>query len=226
MTWDYGEEGAAIKVQRGQLWRVGQHTFLCGTLLHLSRLNARLFYCDPPWNNAITSTFRRNAGYGDEAGLTWQDIYLGIIGLARGTTLFVEGGEKQADEVQSMLAAVYPFTRAWPITYSRATRPCVLHYGGQERCIGDPSGMDDADTPGWAMSLYPGTGLVADLTAGRGITSRCAEEQGWASFNVELDGRRVSAALVRLAKLARDTPRLVRANSAPGQIATSEITAR
>ncbi len=223
MTWDYGEEGAAVKVFRGQLWRCGQHTFFCGSLLQLSRLTANLFYCDPPWNNAITSTFRNNAGYGEEAGLTWQDIYHGIIGLANGRPLFLEGGEKQASEVQGMLAAVYPVTQAWPITYSRGARPCVLHYGGVGAVPGDPSHMDDADTPAWAMQMYErtyaGSGLVADLTAGRGITSRCAEEQTWPSFNVELDGRRVSAALVRLAKMTGDTPKLVRANAEPGTLA-------
>jgi hypothetical protein len=220
MTWDYGEEGAAIAVQRGQLWRCGQHTFFCGTLLSLSRVNASLFYCDPPWNNAITSTFRNNAGYGEEAGATWQAVYAGIIGLSRGLPLFVEGGEKQAGEVQAMLRH-HPadHVRQWPITYARASRPCVLHYAGPVECPGDPTGMDDADTPGWAMGLFPAGRLVADLTAGRGITSRCAEEQGWASFNVELDGRRVSAALVRLAKMTRDTPRLVRADA-------SEVTVR
>jgi hypothetical protein len=206
VRWDYGTEGAIYPVQRGEVWQCGRHVWACGTLLDLDHVTADLFYCDPPWNNAITSTFRNNAGYGADAGATWQDIYHGIIRAAAGRPLFVEGGEKQADEVQAMLRdAGLPAVMAWPITYARATRPCVLHYGGPPPGIGDPSGLDDADTPAWAMGRFP-AGLVADLTAGRGITSRCAEESGWSSFNIELDGRRVSAALARLSRLTRQEP--------------------
>jgi hypothetical protein len=206
-------------VQRGDVWQCGRHVFVCGTLLELSHISADVFYCDPPWNNAITSTFRRNAGYGDEAGASWQDIYEGIIRLAAGRPLFIEGGEKQADEVQAMLSRTSGLiVRQWPITYSRATRPCVLHYAGPPNgaAYGDPSGLDDADTPSWVMGRLS-TGLVADLTAGRGITSRCAEESGWASFSVELDSRRVSAALIRMAKLTGKAPGLAE----PAQRASS-----
>ena len=100
--------------------------------------------------------------------------------------------------------------RQWPITYARATRPCVLHYAGPPvpAVYADPSGLDDADTPSWVLGRFP-SGLVADLTAGRGLTSRCAVESGWASFIIELDGRRVSAALARLARLTGLVPALV-----------------
>ncbi len=208
MTWDYGEEGAAFPVRRGEVWACSRHVFACGTLLDLDSVTADLFYCDPPWNNAITSTFRRNAGYGDEAGATWQDIYEGIVRLAAGRPLFVEGGIRQAEEVQQILARPGGLMlRQWPITYSRGARPCVLHYAGPPiaAIYADPSGMDDADTPAWAMSRMP-PGLVADLTAGRGITSRCAEQSGWQSFSIELDSRRVSAALVRMARLSGAEP--------------------
>ena len=208
MTWSYGEEGAAYPVRRGEVWRCGHHVFMCGTLLDLTSVNADVIYCDPPWNNAIVSTFRRNAEYGGEAGMTWQDIYRGIIRLAAGRPLFIEGGQKQAAEVQAMMSEPGGFvTRQWPITYARATRPCVLHYMGPPVAVayGDPSGLDDADTPAWVMGRFP-RGLIADLTAGRGITSRCAEACGWHSFNVELDPRRVSAAMVRMRRITGDEP--------------------
>jgi hypothetical protein len=83
----------------------------------------------------------------------------------------------------------------------------VLHYAGPPvpAAYADPSGLDDAVTPEWVMGQFP-RGLVADLTAGRGVTARCAESAGWASFNIELDGRRVSAALTRIARLTGTPP--------------------
>jgi len=209
MTWDYGPEGAEFPVQRGDVWQCGKHIFACGTLLELEHVNADLFYCDPPWNNAITSTFRRNAGYGAEAGATWQSIYEGIVGLAAGRPLFVEGGQKQAGEVQKIISAPGLISRQWDITYSRGSRPCVLHYAGPPipPLYADPTGLDDAETPAWVMSRLK-RGLVADLTAGRGITSRCAQLHGWSSFNIELDERRVSAALARMARIAHERPHL------------------
>lgn len=228
MGWDYGPEGQDWPVNRGQVWRCGGHIFACGTLLELTYITADLFYCDPPWNNAITSTFRNNARYGAEAGLTWQAVYRGIIRLAGGRPLFVEGGERQADEVQQMLGEQGGLIlRRWPITYSRGARPCVLHYAGPAipAAYGDPSGMDDADTPAWAMGRASGA-LVADLTAGRGITSRCAQMTGWSSFNIELDSRRVSAALTRMARLTGSEPHLVEPSSGlvPGWLAAGSET--
>jgi len=201
--WDYGAEGAAFSVGWHQWWTVGRHRLFCGSLAVLDEVDATLFYTDPPWNNQILRVFERDCGAAHIDG-GWEAVYGHIARLAAGRPAFTEGGKQNATRAASVLGADCLIVRSWPITYGRGQRECLLHYCGPPFSeimlpFPGPLGMDDRDTPGWALSCFePGT--VADLCAGRGVTALAAEKAGWCSVNVELDPRRASALLSRLAK--------------------------
>jgi hypothetical protein len=201
--WAYGEEGAAYPVSAGETWQLGRHTFICASLLRLTSVSADVFYADPPWNNAILRMFERNTPGAAEVPGGYRALYDSILRLAAGRPCFIEGSVRQAADVQQLLGWQGGLVlKQWPITYARYSRRCVLHYAGPPvaAIYADPSGLDDSETPGWVLSRFP-RGLVCDLTAGRGLTAILAEKAGWSSVNVELDPRRVSAAMARLGKL-------------------------
>jgi hypothetical protein len=198
-SWDYGAEGRAYRVLPGTSWMCGRHLFTCVSAFEVTTLGAiTLVYSDPPWNQGNVNSFRTKAGLG-RAEHTWLDLYSHARALAGVAPCFLEGGVRQAPEVQAMLAGRVPFRhviRQWPITYYRRQR-AVLHYTGPDPGALDPSGLDDDDTPVYVLARFP-AGTVGDPCAGRGLTSRAAEAAGWASVNTELHPARVSAALARL----------------------------
>jgi hypothetical protein len=192
----------AYPVTAGDTWSCGRHVFRCGSALDLTYLRATLIYCDPPFNQAVLRSFQRRAGVTPDG--TWQDIYAHIIRLGGDghIPVFLESGTRQAPEVAAMMP---PGSVQWPITWaSNLARTCVLH--GPD--VGDFTGMDDYLTIVFALGFFT-PGLVADPCAGFGATAEAAEASGWSSFNVEPDGRRVSAALARMMRLTGEGPRLI-----------------
>lgn len=199
-AWTYGPEGAAYPVKPGQTWECGRHVFTCGSLFRVPGLGAStVIYSDPPWNQGNLTAFRTKAGL-DRGGHSWLEVYERISELAAHRPQFLEGGRREAAAVQATLAAQLrqgEVVRTWPIRYYRR-HPAVLHYAGPPLAPAmDPGGLDDDDVPGYLLSRLP-CGIVGDPCAGRGVTSRAAEQSGWASVNVELHPNRVSAALARM----------------------------
>lgn len=212
-AWDYGEEGRRYPVAPNSLWQAGEHLFVVGSVLELGEAakalavsagGPTLVYCDPPWNQGNVNSFQTKAGL-PHAEHTWLDLYAAVVALAGETPVWLEGGRRQADQVQQLLPG--PERAIFEITYYRRS-PCVLHYSGPTAPPCDPRGMDDEDTPDFVLAAYP-AGLVFDPCAGRGLTSRAAEAAGWRSVNVELNPNRVSAALSRLAEATGLEPELV-----------------
>lgn len=203
--WDYGEEGLRYPVNPGETWALLKHTFACRSLLDGGiRLDVDLVYTDPPWQQGNVNAFRTKAGL-PHADHHWLDLYRRVVELAAGAPLWLEGGRKQAAQVRTVLPG--PIIATFDITYYRK-HPCVLHYSGPVPPPCDPTGLDDEHTPGFVLSSYP-AGVVADLCAGRGLTSRCAHRRGWRSINVELNPKRTSAALSRLADVTGVQPERV-----------------
>jgi hypothetical protein len=202
VTWDYGAEGRAIPVQTGDIWRVGSHVFMCGSMfdLDLGRLPAdfkpSVVYADPPWGAALLHGFYTKAGL-ERPPFGWLDLYRRVLAMAGGLPCFMESGWAQAPEIAPLCYGLYS---CWHITYDRKAKAC-LHYCGPELPEGlDLTGLDDSVTPAAVLAAYP-PGVVLDPCAGRGFTSRAAQQAGWVSVNVELHPARVSAAMTRLAKL-------------------------
>lgn len=209
--WTYAPKGTAYPVQRGDTWMVGPHVFHCSDLMAdrtFDRLLATLpaptlLYADPPWNQSNINSFRTKAGL-ERADHQWDDLYRRIIEVApAGIPLYLEGGNRQADHVQSLLPG--PYLHLWPITYYRR-HACALHHSSPiHQDHPDLSRLDDDDTPGAAMRHWP-AGIVVDPTAGRGLISRQAWVNGWVSYNNELNPYRMSVALHDLAALTGLTP--------------------
>lgn len=224
MKWTYGKEGEAFPVQAGQIWRVGRHTFVCsdlktdGTLRkHLnspSTPNPTLLYCDPPWGQALLNGFRTKAGL-ERADYRWEELYQDITayGAERGIPVWLEASKPESRDgakVLGTMTAAGDQRHAWNITYNVKKLPSGLYYTGRvpypPKLLSTLVNMSDKDTPGEIMRATAPSGVVLDPCAGRGVTSRQAEQNGWTSINNEMNRNRMSASLARMSKLTGQTP--------------------
>lgn len=230
--WGYGDEGQRWPVKEGEVWRCGSHFFACSDLMHSQLFeevvaaqsqqghSATLVYVDPPWGQANLNAFQTKAGK-ERASYDWTELYKRIsdVALLRKIPLFIEGGsveKRTGAPIPGAISQPGTHTAYWPLVYYRRS-PMGLYYVGHRpppvSLMGPDSplnGVDDDFSPGIVMRSYGPTGVVLDPCAGRGVTSRQAQESGWISINNELNPPRVSAALDRMSKLINETPVRVR----------------
>lgn len=223
-TWTYGEEGTAFPVETGQIWQVGRHTFVCSDLKEHDTLRSHLeqpdtpsptlLYCDPPWGQNLLNGFRTKAGL-EHADYRWEELYADITayGAELNLPVWLEASKPDSRDgrrVPGTMRAAGEHQFAWWITYNQKKLPCGLYYTGptpHPMILSNLlSGLSDKVTPGEVMAHTARGGTVLDPCAGRGVTSRCAENVGWSSINNELNPYRMSAALERMRKLTGETP--------------------
>lgn len=216
--WTYPKDGGEkYPVQPGQVWRVGEHTFVCSDLIEtrlfdetLAAVGAPdLVYVDPPWNPSNLSSFRTKAAK-DRADYTIWQLYARVFGIHPEVPHFVEGGIKEALNVKAQMPEGHHVT-GWRITYYRK-HPCVLHYVGTTpppANLPDLNGVDDDYTPDKVMKAY-GSGLVVDPCAGRGLTARTAARNGWRSVTNEMSPWRMSAAMTSVSQITGDKPERIK----------------
>lgn len=224
--WTYGEEGEAFPVQEGEVWRCGNHEFVCSDLMLSDRFDTwvdevsylvfkgppTLLYCDPPWGTTLLNGFRTKAGKG-KATHTWEDLYRRIasIGHARGLPVWVEGSvieSKDGAKIPGTIAGA-KYSGYAQVTYYKKHESGLYYNGPIELPMAAFTGQDSDNLPRLVMTQYDSLGVVLDPCAGRGMTSRNAEYHGWASINNELNPHRVSAALARMSKITESEPQRV-----------------
>lgn len=224
-TWNYGAEGEVFPVKQGQVWAVGRHTYVCGDLRddpylreHLADLpyesRPSVVYTDPPWGQALLNGFRTKAGK-PKATYRWEELYGDIARLAQAldAPLWIEGSKpdsRDGAKVPGTVTAAGPHVGQWTVKYYRK-HPSGLYYAGSTPFPASLTdtlrGMDDDDTPLAVMrATTTERKVVLDPCGGRGQTAKCAEAAGWSSVLNEMHPNRVSAGLVRLAKLTGSTP--------------------
>lgn len=224
--WTYGDEGKKYPVRRGEVWKVGNHTFVCSDLMNDSVFHdvlathspkPTLLYSDPPWSQGNLNAFQTKAGL-PAATYRWEALYQRIAAIAAkfGVPLYIEASHKDSRDgakVPETIKAAGKATSYWPIFYYR-DKPCGLFYAGPTP---PPPGLnrilpnlDDEYTPLEVMKAYGPNGVVIDPCDGIGTTPLRAQQAGWGSVTNELHPNRMSVALVTLAKETKTEPVRVR----------------
>lgn len=208
--WKYGNAGDRYAVHRGDVWRVGRHVLSCGDIeagAHaglIGLLPPAMIYMDLPYDQANLTLYRKKAG--EDTG---QDLAaflrLVVAPLARVTgDIYIETGNKAVDALAGELElAGAKVLNRWGIYYY-GTKPCSLvraSFGAGEPMVASPEGMDDEDTPGWAIerSSKPGD-VVADFCVGQGGTAVSAAHLGRRALGMDINGRRLAVTIDKLVK--------------------------
>lgn len=220
--WKYGDAGDRIPVPLRSIWRVGPrpdgsgptHTLACGNLehdQHTALLNyvdqtPRMVYADPPWNSGNVRHFYTKAGM-DRGKVDFTEFLEALLLplVERGIPdIYLEGGVAQ----QALCLDVFrsfglTASGVWTITYYQK-KPCLLYHlrpasadptdNPDHGLAGDTAtGMDDDDTPAWAISRSSNPGdVVMDTCIGRGLTATTCTDLDRVCIGTELNPRRLA----------------------------------
>lgn len=208
--WAYGDAGDKWQVKPGDIWEAGPAILACGDLQRgaatelFKNVKIDLFYSDPPWDPGNAKSFRTKAGL-NEPGVkvNFPDLLIKVVEIARQSSgdTYLEMGKKNAELLEELVKfGGGRMINRWDITYYKKNPMVLFQFvfeGAVQRGFtGSASGMDDGDTPMWAIarSTSPGD-LVADTCTGRGLTMRSAVEQGRRFIGTELNPRRLAVAI-------------------------------
>ena len=220
-VWRYGDAGDRWPVRDGDIWQVGDHVVACGD--NGRGASAELMdlfgapdyvYSDPPWNQGNVNSFRTKAGLQPDRDGFAQFLltFSGVVTRARAA--FIEMGRKELSTLDAaMTSRGWAQVRIWDIVYF-GDKPCVLSlYAPAGSSIltqvltGDPTGMDDALTPGWAVPAISKPGdVIFDPCMGRGCTAEHSSKAGRLVRGVELHPRRLACTIDKLVKVTGATP--------------------
>ena len=196
--------------------RIGRHRVRVGSLVDgIDELmcgdKATVFYCDPPWGNAMLKFFQtlRKKQTGVDKQPVDNDRFLAALGTsakqyARGP-VFVEYGLKWADQViRAMVACGLLHIDTLDVWYGsgKSRRPMHLHVftagAAFELSAGHRSAIQSTQAgPMVIESLRPYVvegGIVVDPCCGFGYTAKAAVHHGMRFYGNELNDARLERA--------------------------------
>jgi len=215
-SYKYTNKHELYPVEVHDIWKVGNHYFLCSDAEDTATNNQllkellkeqppTLMYADPPWGESNAATFRTKAGV--DRGIKNYDLLIESFltpAIENNLLCYMENGRKWEQRAVNIVGKIGgQVTGSWEITYYR-NKPCVLIAADfretPESDHPEFSGLDDEDTPTLALQSRP-VGTVYDPCSGRGLTARSAEKQGWHSVNRELSVWRMAEAMHSVSQL-------------------------
>lgn len=158
---------------------------------------AAVVYSDPPWGEGNLRYWR--TAMGDSLRPRWEDFrgqWCAAVASAitSESAVFVEMGERWADDFAAALAAVRIFVaQRWTVQYGHPPRPNVLLYAGPSLPGGfDPSALNGPALPRACVAAVAHRGeIVLDPCCGKGFTARAAVLNGMRFRGVELNPKRL-----------------------------------
>lgn len=176
---------------------IGPHRVNCGDILDpgtmvrlMGQEKADLIYSDPPWGEGNVRFWRTFNGQKDESrSFTWADFikaFVETVVTYAGGPVFLEMGNKWADEVSAMFAAQgFTEIQRWGITYGPQKWPSTLLLyappGVRVPTVPGPgpTGMNGTKRSRVALEPFAAPGLtIFDPCCGMGDTARVAVKTG------------------------------------------------
>ena len=198
---------AAVTIGTSAVCTIGMHRIAQGDVqlgavadvMGIDR--ATVVYSDPPWGEGNLRYWRTAAGdpqrprWGDFRGQWCASV---AAAIEPGASVFVEMGERWAEDFAANLAAVgIVVTRRWTVQYGHPSRPNVLLYAGPLLLADfDPSALNGPALPRACVAAVarPG-GIVLDPCCGKGYTARAAVAAGMHFRGVELNAKRLDVTM-------------------------------
>ena len=224
--WDYGDAGDKYPLQKGEVWRVGNHWL---TVLdhadagepsrrYLGFLAARgvkpdAVFVDPPWDRGNARAFRTKA-FGESEAVDFDGLITSVLAAvsASGVRVFtVEMGVRNADAVCAAIASAFPgfaVDTVGGLYYKK--KPCVYIVAGDESrmvnaCATQIMSLNDTEAP-MAFALACGCPVLYHPCMGRGLMATTAQKIGISSVGSELNPRRLAVTVDLLVKATGERP--------------------
>ena len=210
----------ATPQERGAgVWSVGPHLVAHGRIdgpalqsLLVSAGSVPVMYTDPPWGDQMMryfATMAAKTGAAAPPQMAFADLLARLAQIVdrhvRGA-VFIEMGNKQAEQVAAAVRPVVSRLEILPATYTMGgvTRPSSLIVGWKELNFAPP-----VDRPG-ALDMVVNclnatgiTGTVLDPCCGLGYTARAAMKCGWTFYGNEFNRARLDRTLGFLSRGTR-----------------------
>lgn len=204
-----------MKVQRGEIWRVGQAIVACADLVEsltptllAARFHPELTYMDPPWNQRVLRQFAEQAGSNPHDMAELAGALIPLLDASR-RAAFLEHS-KRGELLECMMDCGKAPIRTWAVSYRGGRYESRLSMFLAKSLIQNqyptiPAGTDDSETPGLCVDhcTMPGE-LVADWCCGRGITALAAVTRGRRFIGSDVNPQRVAQCLHRLQRAQED----------------------
>jgi DNA modification methylase len=212
MSWKYGD-----------LVAVGPHLFLCGDVMQedykhlLQEREADLIHTDPPWNQAITTTFHK---WVKKKSPVFEDLIVctaDALVYAAGAYLFVDMGMTGTPVLSVALQergldTQQIFTVPYGSNNTPRTMLC-LHARNEPllSVIDDPEGTDGEQLARWVMAHYgKAGGIFLDLFIGMGWYLDHALPASMIVRGMEINPERLGKCIAKASKKCKVEPVLVR----------------
>ncbi|MDD5486374.1 MAG: hypothetical protein PHW65_02315 [Dehalococcoidales bacterium] len=204
--WNYGDAYLRHPIGEGQM-----AVFEDGSMLKVHdifdplpefMLAADLVFVDPPWNRGNLNTFYTKAGrtdYQSSFALFYRRLFECIAEI-RPHTCYVEVGKEYLGEFLLEMKQFYKAVTFYNSTYyHRKENMCYVVRGGQKRKKLHLDYMDEEGVIAWVCENED-YNCIGDLCMGRGLVGINAYKNGKRFVGTELNHRRLSVLLERLAK--------------------------
>lgn len=211
-------------VEPGERWRVNDGELWCVDIAEGADVDelkqffgkVDLFYCDPPWGNALTKWFYTHAGMKKPNTVNFNriaEIMMEVI--KNGRSAYVEVGTGQMEHVwERMVAHWMKVTEIIETRYADDRPEKLLRSSSwmlDDRVANQIMGQRSEKLPDIAISLEDGmvgVHAVGDLFTGLGTTGLAALKYGKPFFGTELNKYRCAYFLAEAAKRGADVERI------------------
>lgn len=220
----YRLEGTRIvNLKYGDLVQVGPHLFLCGDVMqndykHLLSLGeAHLIHTDPPWNQAITTTFHKWVAKQPPVFDDLMERTAEALVYAAGGYVFVDMGVSGTPTISSAMERRGMTTQnVFTVYYGSNNTPrtmLCLHARNEPLLpvVDSPDGTEGEQLARWVMSQYGKRDSVfLDLFIGMGWYLDHALPAGMIVRGMEINPERLGKCVAKASKKLKVDPVLVR----------------
>lgn len=205
--WNYGDAYKRYPIRLGE-----QAIFEDGSMLALSNIfdplpafmkQADLFFCDPPWNIGNLNSFYTKAGRNDYPSgfeLFYKRLFECVAEINPKTCYVEIGKEYIAEFIIEMKQIFKSVTFYNSMYYHKSDNHCYIIRGSKKHQKFPLDGIDEEDIIKWVCQNEQYK-CIADPCMGRGLVACGAFNTCHKFVGTELNPKRLSVAIERLAKL-------------------------
>ena len=204
--WLYGDSWEKFPIENNEIWiekNTNSKLSVCDIFDGLPNYmyDADMIYSDTPWNLGNITSFYTKAGL-QKRCFNFSKFATAIFAHIKNINpkvCYLEIGKQNLKMFKSLMESQFQIVQIWDIVYYKKN-PCMLMRGGSSVQEFDFTGIDDENTPFYAVK-NESLNCVADFCMGLGATALAAYKFKKLFVGTELNKRRLAVTIDRVSKL-------------------------